>query len=251
MGLHVISRAPLAEGPGNGHVLVAVHGAMDRSTSFRRLWTHLPDWAVVAYDRRGYAGSLDLPVTQDFGQQVHDLLEVVHAEVRASDRVVALGHSYGGNVVLAAAAANPDLLAAAVVYEPPALWLRPWPNPVQPELTPGDQAEAFIRRVAGDRVWERLPEATRQLRRAEGDTLASDMASLRSGMPFDPKDVTIPVVVGYGGRGYSVAAEWARRLAADLPDSRLVEVPGAEHGIHVGDPDALASLVRTAARMAA
>ncbi|MBO0694183.1 MAG: alpha/beta fold hydrolase, partial [Acidimicrobiaceae bacterium] len=118
MGLHVISRPPLAEGPGNGHVLVAVHGAMDRSTSFRRLWTHLPDWAVVAYDRRGYAGSLDVPLAEDFDQQVQDLLDVVQAEVDPSDRVVALGHSYGGNVVLSTAAAHPGLLSAAVVYEP-------------------------------------------------------------------------------------------------------------------------------------
>jgi len=250
MGLHVIRRTPTEEGPGAGHVLVAVHGAMDRSTSFRRLWTHLPDWSVVAYDRRGYAGSLDLPVTEDFDQQVEDLLEVVRAEVGPSDRVVALGHSFGGNVVLAAAAGHRDLLAAAVVYEPPALWVLPDPSPTPPEVTPADQAEAFIRRVAGDNVWERLPEATRRLRRAEGDTLVSDMASLRSGRPFDPKDVSIPVVVGYGGQGYSPAAEWARALAADLPQARLVEVPGAEHGIHVGDPDALADLVRMAAQMA-
>lgn len=250
MGLHVISRPPLAEGPGNGHVLVAVHGAMDRSTSFRRLWTHLPDWTVVAYDRRGYAGSLDLPVTQDFDRQVEDLLEVIHAEVSPSDRVVGLGHSYGGNVVLTAAARHPGLLAAAVVYEPPALWLVPWPNAAPPELAPGDQAEAFIRRVAGDHVWDRLPEATRRLRRAEGNTLVNDMASLRSGMPFDPKDVAIPVIVGCGGRGYSLAVQWARELAADLPEARLVEVPGAEHGIHIGDPDALAGLVRAAAQMA-
>lgn len=250
MGLHVISRPPLAEGPGNGHVLVAVHGAMDRSTSFRRLWTHLPDWAVVAYDRRGYAGSLDVPLAEDFDQQVQDLLDVVRAEVDPSDRVVALGHSYGGNVVLSTAAAHPGLLSAAVVYEPPALWLVPWPTAAAAELAPGDQAEAFIRRVAGDNVWERLPEATRRLRRAEGGTLVSDMASLRSGIPFDPKDVTIPVVVGYGGRGYSLAVQWAGKLADDLPNARLVEVAGAEHGIHIGAPEALADLVRMAARMA-
>lgn len=249
MGLHVIRRQPLVDGPGRGRVLVAVHGAMDRATSFRRLWTHLPDWTVVAYDRRGYAGSADLPVTREFEQQVHDLVDVVHGEVGPSDGVVALGHSYGGNVVLAAAASDPDLLSAAVVYEPPALWLLP-PEPDAPEVTPGDQAEAFIRRVAGDRVWERLPESTRRARRAEGDTLACDMASLRSGKPFDPADVAIPVVVGYGGQGYSAAVAWARELAVDLPHGRLEEVPGAEHGIHVGDPESLAALVRSAARMA-
>lgn len=250
MGLHVISRPPLEDGPGRGHVLVAVHGAMDRATSFRRLWTQLPDWAVVAYDRRGYAGSVDLPLSEDFAQQVTDFLEVLHGNVGWQTRVVALGHSFGGNVVLAAAAAHPGLIDAAVAYEPPAAWQTPWPDPASPTLAPGDQAESFIRRIAGDQVWERLPEATRRLRRTEGHTLVNDLTSLRTGMPFDPAAVSIPVIVGYGGQGFSHATTWARQLATELPRAQLVEVPGAEHGIHFGNPKALAGLVRAAADLA-
>jgi pimeloyl-ACP methyl ester carboxylesterase len=250
MGLHVISRGALREGPGAGHVLVAVHGAMDRATSFRRLWRHLPDWDVVAYDRRGYAGSIDLPLSGDFGQQVTDLVDVLHDLGHWDKQVVVLGHSFGGNVVLATAAAHPGLIDAAVVYEPPALWGRGWPPPAPVELPPAEQAESFMRRLAGDRVWDRLPEATRQLRRAEGDTLVSDIEALRSGKPFDPTDIDIPVVVGYGSLGFPHAAGWAKQLAADLPHAELVEVPGAEHGIHLGDPAALAGLVRAAAALA-
>jgi pimeloyl-ACP methyl ester carboxylesterase len=252
MGLHVITRPPLVEGPGHGSVLVCVHGAMDRATSFRRLWTQLPDWEVVAFDRRGYAGSLGLPLSDDFAQQVTDLLDVIHGRLDWQTRVVVLGHSFGGAVVLAAAAAHPGSIDAAVVYEPPALWRRDWPGhlPSPPTLAPADQAEAFMRRMAGDQVWDRLPEVTRQLRRSEGTALVNDLTTLRDGAPFDPTDISIPVVVGYGGRGFAHAAAWAKQLAADLPRGELVEVPEADHGIHFGQPAALAELVRSAAALA-
>jgi pimeloyl-ACP methyl ester carboxylesterase len=161
--------------------------------------------------------------------------------------VVALGHSFGGNVVLAAAAAYPGLIDAAVVYESPALWAEGWPRPAPSDLAPEAQAEDFMRRLAGDRVWERLPEATRRQRRAEGNTLVSDIEALRQGRPFDPRDVEVPVVVGYGSAGFAHAAAWAKALAGELPRASLVEVPGADHGIHFGDPAALAGLVRAAA----
>jgi pimeloyl-ACP methyl ester carboxylesterase len=252
MGLHVITRPPLLEGAAHGRapVLVAVHGTMDRATSFRRLWTCLPEWRMVAYDRRGYAGSAALPLALDFDQQISDLLEVVHGHVeQVEDQapVVALGHSFGGDIVLAALAGHPGLVQAAVVYEPPALWHQDWPNPAAPELPDADQAEAFMRRVAGDAVWERLPDATRRKRRAEGATMANDLRMLRDGAPFDPGCVSIPVVVGYGSASNPRAATWAKQLAGLLPNAELVEVPGAEHGVHFGDPAALADLVRRAA----
>jgi pimeloyl-ACP methyl ester carboxylesterase len=41
-----------------GPAVVLVHGAMDRAASFGRVMRRLGDLDVVAYDRRGYAGSL-------------------------------------------------------------------------------------------------------------------------------------------------------------------------------------------------
>jgi pimeloyl-ACP methyl ester carboxylesterase len=249
MGLHVITRPPLLDDVDSGQapVLVTVHGTMDRATSFRRLWTYLPEWRVVAYDRRGYAGSANLPLALDFDQQISDLLEVLNEHVDGQAPLVALGHSFGGDILLATLAGHPGLAQAAVVYEPPALWHRDWPNPAAPELPTADQAEAFMRRVAGDGVWERLPDATRRQRRAEGATMVNDLRMLRDGAPFDPAAVSIPVVVGYGGASNPRAAAWAEELAGMLPQGELVEVPGAEHGIHFGDPAALADLVRRAA----
>jgi pimeloyl-ACP methyl ester carboxylesterase len=246
--LHVIDRGALEEGPGDGRLVVMVHGAMDRATSFRRVWNHLRDFEVMAYDRRGYAGSLGIPATTDFADQVSDLRTVL-----AGRRAIAVGHSFGGNVVLATAAAHPELIAAAVVYEPPAPWRPEWPSSSvsRPRTgTPEEQAEAFMRRMVGHRVWERLPAATRQQRRAEGPTLVTELAGLRGKAPFDISEVGVPVVVGCGSAGLPHAAAWARTLAGLLPRADLVEVPGATHGIHLGDPAALADMVRSAAAWA-
>jgi pimeloyl-ACP methyl ester carboxylesterase len=246
--LHVIDRGALEDGPGRGRLVVMVHGAMDRATSFRRVWNHLRDFEMVAYDRRGYAGSLGVAATTDFADQVADLRAVL-----AGRRAIALGHSFGGNVVLATAATHPELISAAVVYEPPAPWRPEWPSASlsRPSTgAPGEQAEAFMRRMVGHRVWERLPAATREQRRAEGPTLVTELAGLRAGAPFEISQVGVPVVVGCGSVGLPYAATWARTLAGLLPRGELVEVPGATHGIHLGDPAALAAMVRSAAAWA-
>jgi pimeloyl-ACP methyl ester carboxylesterase len=97
-----------------GRTVVLVHGSMDRASSFARLTSKLPDWTVVAYDRRGYAGSRQTGPPETFEQQVDDLLEVLDGEP-----AVTFGHSFGGDVVLAVAAQHPLLIPAALVWEPP------------------------------------------------------------------------------------------------------------------------------------
>jgi pimeloyl-ACP methyl ester carboxylesterase len=54
VGLHVVERAPSDGWDGyRGPVVVLVHGSLDRAASFSRVIRRLPDWGVVAYDRRG------------------------------------------------------------------------------------------------------------------------------------------------------------------------------------------------------
>ena len=178
--LRIIRRDPSVDGPAAGRRIVLVHGSMDRATSFIRLMARLRDWSVIAYDRRGYAGSAAIGPPLCFEDQVADLVEVLDPEP-----AVAFGHSYGGTVVLAAAAAHPELLPAAVVWEPPQPWLPWWPR-VKDATDAGaeERAEWFMRRMVGDRIWERLPATTRAQRRAEGHTLHAELTSLDSGPAF-------------------------------------------------------------------
>jgi pimeloyl-ACP methyl ester carboxylesterase len=227
---------------------------MDRSSSFRRLEARMPEAAFISYDRRGYGGSTARPPSERFADQVADLFEVI-----GSRPVVALGHSFGGGVVLAAAEQRPDLIRAAVIWEPPVPRLSPWctappgwgRGPDIDAQSPDDVAESFMRHMVSDRIWERLPAATRQARRDEGPALVAELRALRaSGPSWDPTAVTIPVIVGTGGTSAGARHQIAAELAAALPHAELVTVPGADHGAHLSHPADLAGLLRRAAALA-
>ena len=107
----------------SGPVVVVVHGSMDRAAGMIRS----PAGSTIAtgcvrYDRRGYGRSVhEGPFDMD--AQVADLVAVL-----AGRRAVLVGHSYGGNVVLATGATrHPDLVAAAAIYETPLSWAPWWP----------------------------------------------------------------------------------------------------------------------------
>jgi pimeloyl-ACP methyl ester carboxylesterase len=246
--LRVVRRGPTTEGPGAGRRLVLVHGSMDRANSFTRLMNRLKDWTVVAYDRRGYAGSAVTGPPAAFDDQVGDLIAVLDGQA-----AVAFGHSFGGDVVLAAAAEHPELLPGALVWEPPQPWLPWWAEGsvgrgTDVELEPDERAERFMRQMVGDRVWERLPSSTRAQRRSEGHTLQAEITSLAVAPVFDAASVRIPVMVGRGGRSSARQRRAARELASALPSGQIVEIDDAGHGAHLTHPaDLAALLVRAAA----
>lgn len=247
--LRVVTREASVQGTGAARRIVLVHGSMDRASSFGRLTSKLTDFTVTSYDRRGYAGSSELGAPERFEDQVADLLEVLDGKP-----AVVFGHSFGGTVVLATAQAQPSLVKAALVWEPPQPWLDWWPKS-SPSLdldniAPEDQAEWFMRRVVGERIWERLPESTRRQRRAEGPALAAEIGSLRYGAVFDAEKVEPPVLVGRGGDSRPHHRRTSRELASSLPRGQLVEVAGAAHGVHLTHPSELADLIRRAAELA-
>jgi pimeloyl-ACP methyl ester carboxylesterase len=223
---------------------------MDRSTSFTRLMARLPGWSIVSYDRRGYAGSAAAGPPANFDAQVADLTAVLDGEP-----AVAFGHSFGGDVVLAAAAHRPDLIPAALVWEPPQPWLDWWPNHMAgfgagAELEAEERAEWFMRRMVGDRVWERLPSSTRAQRRSEGHTLTAEIRTLSVAPAFDVRAVRIPVVVGRGGRSRAHQRRSVRELAGALPAGEMAEIVDSGHGAHLSHPAELAALFERAAKRA-
>ena len=83
----------------------------------------LPEFAIVAYDRRGYQGSREAGVV---GLQGHigDLVEILSSvRSRGATSVSAIGHSFGGDVVIGAALTDPELCDSVGAFEPPMPWL--------------------------------------------------------------------------------------------------------------------------------
>lgn len=226
--------------------IVMIHGSMDRQSGFRRLAKSLSrTHRVLTYDRRGYAGSADIGGPFDIAHQVSDLLEVM-----GSRPAVLVGHSYGGAVALACASRYPDLVQGAVVYESPMSWEPWWPKDsggaraVAMSEDPRAAAETFLIRFIGERLWSRLPEATKESRRAEGNALVGELGDLRAHVAWRAEDLRVPVMSGYGSRARDHLRR-ASEIIGALPDGRAVMLEGAHHNAHSAEPEAFErSLIR-------
>ena len=263
--LHVLARpAPTPDAP----TAILVHGSLDKAESFRRVIRRLPEMATVAYDRRGYAGSRQGGVV-DLGGHADDLLTMV-ASIRADGArgpVVAVGHSLGGDVVVAAALAEPRAFDAVGAFEPPMPWLGF--RRTQPVSTgdgssgtaapaaatggwlamaddPAEEAQRFFSRMVSPESWDRLSEDGRNERRADGPALVADLRSFRTeSMPFDVTALAVPSVFGMGGPTsqphHRRTVEW---LGTHVPGGESMEIDGAQHGAHLSHPDHFAAFVR-------
>jgi pimeloyl-ACP methyl ester carboxylesterase len=250
---HVTAGGIWAQEIGSGPLVVLVHGSMDRSGGMLRVRRDLQgDHAVIRYDRRGYARSLPAGPPTSFDQQVDDL-----ADVLGGRPAVLVGHSFGGLVGLALAERRPGLVRAVVAYEAPYLWAPWWPGGTAGAaalaaggdgLHADDAAEAFLRRMIGDENWERLPQAMRAERRAEGATLVAELLSVRPPRPapFDARAIAAPVISARGSLARPQHVRASEELARTAPRGELVVVPGAEHGAHLTHPHAVADLARRA-----
>jgi pimeloyl-ACP methyl ester carboxylesterase len=240
--------------PGGTPLVVLVHGALDRAGSFARVVRRLDDLHTLSYDRRGYHRSRHVtPVHDTLDGHVGDLCSVI-----AGRPCVVVGHSYGGDIALAAALrpGGPSPILAVAAYEPPMPWLGP--SATRPpgggavgrgsgDEDPAAVAERFFRRMVGDSAWDRLPEATKAARRADGPALAGEIAAIRTSVaPFDVRRLAVPAVYGRGTESLPhqrASAEW---LVAHTPEAELLEIEGAAHGAHLTHPDAFARFVRVA-----
>lgn len=226
-----------------GRPLVAlVHGSMDRSSGMLKVSRRLDDrYRVLRYDRRGYGRSRPHPGPFGMDGQVADLVYLLGGR-----RAVLVGHSYGGNVVLAAAARHPELVAGVAVYETPLSWEEWWPGgtagaAAMAAATPEDAAEAFMRRMVGEERWEGLPERTRAARRAEGVAMVAELADLRAHRPWAAADVTVPVVASHGTAGSPHHRRGMEHVAASIADCTLVTLDGARHDAPLAHADRFCS----------
>ena len=99
--------------------------------------------------------------------------------------------------------------------------------------------------MVGDEAWERLPEAAREARRADGPALEAELNAIRlDEAPFDVADLTVPSVFARGENSAPRHRQSVAWCVEHTPGAELVEVSGAGHGAHLTHPDAFAAMVR-------
>lgn len=226
----------IESGPDSDFLVVLIHGSLDRSGGMALLARHLQgDHRVLRYDRRGYARSWPHAGPYTVDDQVEDLIGLVGAR-----KVVLIGHSFGGNIALSAAARLGTQVIGVSTYETPLSWMDWWPGNTAGAMavasSESDAAQNFMIRLIGHKRWEALPERTREERRREGAALVGELTALRSKAPWNVENITCPVLCGYGSLGMKHHADGARWLAQNLTYGQLVELRDTAHSAPMTHP---------------
>lgn len=209
---------------------------MDRESGFARLVRHLQSHGeVVTYDRQGYNRSLNAPGDRSISAHMDDLLTVI-----GSVPSIVIGHSLGGSIALGLASRSPESFRGLVIYESPMSWEPWWSKDGGGSMaarapTPEDAAESFMRRFVGRERWDRLPQRTKDSRRAEGAALRAESISLRGGAPWMVTRVECPVMSGCGDGSRDDFRRSARIVSELSVDGRMVVLPGAHHNAHAAN----------------
>ena len=238
---------------GAGPPIVIVMGALGfKDFSYaRQMGDELArDFTVFNYDRRGRGGSTDTaPYTLE--REIDDLAAVARA---AGGKPYVFATSSGAALALHAAARGVQM-EALLAWEPPYMvgaHKKPSHDAYQPTVARlvaegrRDEAVSFFMRTVG-LPW--IAVAIMRLfpfwkgMRAVAHTLPYDAAAMTS---FDvPTDlfsrITVPVVVGTGGKSPPALRDGAKAVAAVVPGARFRVVPKQSHGVK---PAAVAAVLR-------
>jgi pimeloyl-ACP methyl ester carboxylesterase len=221
---------------------------------------------VIAFDRPGY-GHSDRPQGSAWTAAAQaDLLLRAFARL-GIQRPVVVGHSWGTNVALALALADPAAVRGLVLlsgyYHPTlradALLVAPAAVPVLGDLlrhTVSPLLGAALLPVLVKGMFAPLPVPERfkegfphgmavrpsQIRAEaqDGATMAYGVASMRDG--YQGLQMPVVIVAGTEDRVVDVGRH-AVRLQGDIPGSELRLVPGAGHMVHHAVPGLVAELV--------
>jgi len=208
-------RVRVLTGPEHGPPVLFLHGVSRSGRDFVPLFPALAgSWQLHTLDHRGHGGSDRAPRR---AYRITDYARDAAAVVRALGRpVVLFGHSLGAVTAAAVAAAEPGLVRAAVLEDPPSA------EPVRL----GEVRDAAALRLSA----RCLP----QLDRSVFDPVLD--GTWFRGYDEDAvwKAIRCPVLLlrGEEARGGMFPAADANRMAAAVADLCRVDVPGVGHMIH-------------------
>ena len=237
---------------GEGPVVVFLHGIGGNRTNWHDQLPAFADrgYCAVSWDARGYGLSDDYDGPLDFADFSHDLARLLdHLEV---GRAHLVGLSMGGRILQDFFPRYPDRVAtlvlcatfpgfdAALTPEKRAEFVRLRKAPLVAGKEPKDIAPVVAKTLIGPRAtdahFQRLVDSMTMLHKEsyiktiEASTLYDRSASL--------PDIAVPVLLVFGGGDTLALPAVGERMAAELPNSRLIVMPEAGHLVNIEFPEA-------------
>ncbi|HEY8814695.1 MAG TPA: 2-succinyl-6-hydroxy-2,4-cyclohexadiene-1-carboxylate synthase [Candidatus Dormibacteraeota bacterium] len=245
---------------GEGSPVTLLHGFTQSGQSWREVISLMPDrWQWILPDLRGHGATRVRPGAPYTMEASTADLELLWDSLGIA-RTHLVGYSMGGRLALHVATARPDRLLSLLTIgahaglEEEARKGRRRDDEALAERIETDGLESFVNYWSGLPLFEGLqrrgPSFLAQVRAARMDNHAASLAQSLRGMGAgamrpvwnDLARVKVPstFVAGQLDHGYAGSA---RRLAASVPQGRVVLVQRAGHTAHQERPEAFSRLL--------
>lgn len=236
------------EEQGQGYPLLCIHG----TSSSAMVWGGAIDTLarygrVIAYDRRGCSRSerpapYDTTAVEDHADDATALLTALDA-----GPAIVIGRSYGGQTAVSMAIRHPGHIRALVLLEASILSLSPetlrWALDLEASLHEVARvqgvdavAEAFLREVAGDAGWERMPDEAKRMVTANGPAILAELSG--GGLRVTPSElatITQPTLLVAAADSPPAFRNVTEIMQEAIPNARTVLVGGG-HLISPAEP---------------
>lgn len=247
-----------AVGEGDGPPIALLHAGVVDSRVWEPFVPLLTDagYRTIRYDARGFGRSETKDV--EFSR-VDDLLAVLDAF--GIERAALVGNSQGGQIALDLAVSRPDRVVALVQLASGIggldVPMSPRDEAVEERYEAVDQAgdiqaltdfELALWGAGVEQPVERLPADLREFLRPMFEAANEGRPRGRQ-VPLDPPaaerldQLKMPVLFVHGGLDFSYVETFGRHLEANVPNARLVVMPGVAHLLAAEAPEAVARLV--------
>jgi pimeloyl-ACP methyl ester carboxylesterase len=239
---------------GDGEAVVLVHGTATARTAWRETAEAVGDgMRTIAYDRRAYgdSGAPEPYGGTTVGEQADDLAQLIEALGAAP--AVLCGHELGALACLDVLVRHAPLVRAAVLIEPPMLWLTAAGTDAVAELREAVAAaardegaagavRAYLEAVGGPDATELLGPERTEAALASPRAFAADLAAAASWSAGrrELRALETPITLVTGTRSAPVRQEATREMAALLPNARVVELDSG-HFAHLERPGDVAA----------
>jgi pimeloyl-ACP methyl ester carboxylesterase len=252
-------RVRVATGSDDGPPVLFLHGVSRAGRDFAPLFPAMAgSWQVSAIDHRGHGGSDRAHRAYRIADYARDAAAVVRS---LGKPVVIYGHSLGAVTAAAVAAAEPTLVRAVVLEDPPSAAFI-----AHLDRTPYYSQFTAVRKLAGiDRPVNEIARDLADIQLTQPGVAAVRLGDVRDAtairfsarwLPLLDRTVFDPILDGSWFRGYDEDAIWkaiqcpvlllrgeearggmlpaidADRLCAAVADCCRVDVPGVGHQIH-------------------
>ncbi|MFL5823234.1 MAG: alpha/beta fold hydrolase [Solirubrobacteraceae bacterium] len=241
---------------GSGPAVLLIHGAGPDRDQWGGVMAELAsDHRVVAYNRRGYAGSGE-PV-QDWDTHIGDAIELLEAGGVGRAKVV--GHSAGTIVAVGVAARRPELVERLIAFDPILYGQkRPTFRLIQTVLKvqrlrkrdPESAVEVFYRWATSysdgsGSAFDHMSSEDQAAMKARHPGVFADMDAGDGSSEIKSVDGVAGATVAVGELTDSWFAKNSRALARRLPDAKLETVERAGHAVQLDNPHRVAEIIRS------